>query len=248
MLSDLRVIKVGGGEIEDRAWLARFARGKSTPLEGNEIREAYRNTGSAIGAFIDLADRAGAEIVLPVAGNAAPSGPGEIGAYEWLSGRILDAAMRAARLPRDSVFITNVVKCRPPGNRRPKPDEAAACRTYLLAQIACVRPRVIVTLGATALRGVLGPGHELRTARGEDLRLGEIPVVATYHPAGVLYNRRLERDLRRDLRHVGVHVRVVGRHLAAREQPVAQRAARGEGGENRQHGGAAQPDPRAGIH
>ena len=55
--------------------LARFARGKNTPLVGDEIREAYRNTGSAIGAFIDLADRAGAEIVLPVAGNAAPSGP-----------------------------------------------------------------------------------------------------------------------------------------------------------------------------
>ena len=136
------------------------------------------------------------------------------------AGRILDAAMRAARLPRDSVFITNVVKCRPPGNRRPKPDEAAACRTYLLAQIACVRPRVIVTLGATALRGVLGPGHELRTARGEDLRLGEIPVVATYHPAGVLYNRRLERDLRRDLRRVA---RRVGPSLESPRQRASGR-------------------------
>ena len=74
--------------------LARFAHGRQTPLTGNDIREAFRDTGSAIGAFIDLADRAGAEVVLPVAGNAAPSGPVDIGAYEWMSGRILDAVRR----------------------------------------------------------------------------------------------------------------------------------------------------------
>ena len=118
------------------------------------------------------------------------------------AGRILDAALEAAHLPRESVFVTNVVKCRPPGNRRPKPDELAACRSYLMGQIACVRPRIIVTLGATALRGLLGPGHELRTARGKPLRLGELRVVATYHPAAVLYNRNLEGALRRDLRKV----------------------------------------------
>lgn len=116
------------------------------------------------------------------------------------AGRILDDALEAARLPRASVFISNVVKCRPPGNRRPKPDEVAVCRAYLMGQIACVQPRVIVTLGATALRGLLGPGHELRASRGKSLRLGEIPVVATYHPAAVLYNRRLERALRLDMK------------------------------------------------
>ncbi len=118
------------------------------------------------------------------------------------AGRILDAALEAARLPRESVFITNVVKCRPPRNRRPKPDELAACGPYLVRQIASVRPRVIVTLGATALRGLLGPGHELKASRGKLLRWGDLPVVATYHPAGVLYNRNLERALRSDLRKV----------------------------------------------
>lgn len=147
------------------------------------------------------------------------------------AGRILDAALGAARLPRESVFITNVVKCRPPKNRRPKPDEVAACRTYLLGQIACVQPRVIVTLGATALRGLLGPGHELRTARGQILHLGAISVVATYHPAAVLYNRRLERDLRRDLRKVarsalpGADARVVGKP-SGRKPSRAGRATR----------------------
>ncbi len=115
------------------------------------------------------------------------------------AGRILEAALEAAGLPRDSVFITNVVKCRPPRNRRPTRREAEACRPYLMTQIACVQPRVIVTLGATALRALLGPGHELRAARRAALRFGETPVRATYHPAAILYNRRLEALLRRDL-------------------------------------------------
>ncbi len=142
------------------------------------------------------------------------------------AGRILDAALAAARLPRESVFITNVVKCRPPKNRRPKRDEVAACRTYLLGQIALVRPQIIVTLGATALRGVLGPGHELKTARRKALRLGETPVVATYHPAGVLYNRRLEPKLRRDLKKVARSVLpAMARRGAAK--PTGRRPSRG---------------------
>ena len=118
------------------------------------------------------------------------------------AGRILNAAVSAAGLPRDTVFITNSVKCRPPGNRRPKADELEACRGYLLAQIAAVRPNVIVTLGATGLRSLLGPRPGLAEARRTALTFGGVPVVATYHPAGVLYNRSLERALREDLARV----------------------------------------------
>ncbi len=118
------------------------------------------------------------------------------------AGKILDAALKAARLSRDDVFITNVVKCRPPDNRSPKADEIEACRPYLLAQIAAVRPSVLVTLGSTALRGLLGPGVELKAARRKALEFDGTPVVASYHPAAVLYNRKLERDLRNDLRRV----------------------------------------------
>lgn len=71
--------------------LARFARARATPWEGEAIRDAFRNTGSAIGAFIDLATKAGADMVLPVAGNAAPSGPVQTEAYEWMTSRILAA-------------------------------------------------------------------------------------------------------------------------------------------------------------
>jgi DNA polymerase len=116
------------------------------------------------------------------------------------AGKILDKALAAARLPRSSVFITNVVKCRPPANRGPRSDEIEACRPYLMTQIATVRPKVLVTLGSTALRGLLGTGIDLKDARGKTLAFGDIPVVPTYHPAAILYNRRLEPTLRNDLR------------------------------------------------
>ena len=116
------------------------------------------------------------------------------------AGKVLNRALEAAGLPRESVFITNVVKCRPPGNRKPKAKERAACRPFLLAQIAAIRPKMIVTLGSTALRGLIGPGSDFKSARGRTLQFGEVPVRATYHPAAVLYNRNLERALRRDLR------------------------------------------------
>lgn len=116
------------------------------------------------------------------------------------AGKILEKALAAARLSRRSVFITNVVKCRPPANRGPRADEVEACRPYLMSQIATVRPKVLVTLGSTALRGLLGAGIDLKDARGKTLAFGDIPVLPTYHPAAILYNRRLEPALRSDLR------------------------------------------------
>jgi microcystin degradation protein MlrC len=74
--------------------LARFARGGDTPLEGEAIRAAFQGTGTAIGAFLELADRAGAQVALPVAGDAAPSGPVTTDAYEWMATRILDAVAK----------------------------------------------------------------------------------------------------------------------------------------------------------
>src|SRR4051812_1633607 len=71
--------------------LARFAQGRTAPLEGNEAIEEARGTGSALGAFIDLAGRAGAEIVLPIAGHAQPSGRVEQSAFEYMAGKIVDA-------------------------------------------------------------------------------------------------------------------------------------------------------------
>lgn len=115
------------------------------------------------------------------------------------AGAILAKVLASAGLSREDAFITNIVKCRPPGNRAPRPDEVEACRPYLLRQHELVQPKVIVALGSSALRGLLGPGVDLKEARGRDLHLGQTPVVGTYHPAAVLYRRKLEEDLRRDL-------------------------------------------------
>src|SRR5207249_1457421 len=109
-------------------------------------------------------------------------------------------ARTAARLPRGSVFITNVVKCRPPANRGPRSDEVESCRPYLMTELAAVRPKVVVTLGSTALKGLLGKGIDLKEARGKTLVFGDLPVLPTCHPAAILYNRRLEPTLRNDLR------------------------------------------------
>jgi len=123
------------------------------------------------------------------------------------AGKILDRALDAARLPRGSVFITNVVKCRPPGNRSPRADEIEACRPYLLTQIAAIRPKAVVTLGSTALHAVLGAALELKDARTRRLAVDDVSVVSTYHPAAVLYNRGLERTIRGDLGKVARAVR-----------------------------------------
>ena len=116
------------------------------------------------------------------------------------AGKILDAALLRAGIPRDRTFITNTVKCRPPRNRRPRTAELAACRPYLVAQLAAIRPQAIVALGQTATADLLGPSAALAHVRGTWGAFGGVPVLATYHPAAVLYNRRLLPVLVADLR------------------------------------------------
>ena len=115
------------------------------------------------------------------------------------AGRVLDVALGKAGVPRGGVFVTNVIKCRPPGNRRPKPAEVDACADYLDHQIALVRPRIVVALGQTALDR-LAPGKRLADWRGKVVEDLALPVVVTYHPAAALYNPRLTATLARDLR------------------------------------------------
>ena len=120
--------------------------------------------------------------------------------FQGAAGRVLEDALDRARLPRNRAFITNAVKCRPPENRRPRSTELETCRPYLLAQLAAVRPRVVVALGETALRDLLGRSASLAAHRGTWSDFCGRPVLATYHPAAVLYNRRLFPVLVADLR------------------------------------------------
>jgi len=103
------------------------------------------------------------------------------------SGKLLDRLMEEELgFGRASCYIANIVKCRPPGNRDPKPDEIEACRPWLEGQLERLRPRVIVTLGNTATRTLLGTTQGVTRLRGKTYPWRDIVLVPTYHPAAVL--------------------------------------------------------------
>ena len=105
------------------------------------------------------------------------------------AGRLLDAMLASIGLARgDKVYITNVLKSRPPGNRDPEPDEVAACMAYLLAQVELIRPKIILALGRVAAQSLLGTGEALGRLRGSVHRFQGVPLVVTYHPAYLLRN------------------------------------------------------------
>jgi len=103
------------------------------------------------------------------------------------AGRLLDNMLGALGLSRaDNVYIANVQKCRPPGNRTPEPAEIEACRPYLDRQIALIRPRLIVALGRSAATTLLGYDATIAALRGRVHRYRDVPLVVTYHPAYLL--------------------------------------------------------------
>lgn len=108
------------------------------------------------------------------------------------AGQLLDQILAAAGIPRESVFIGNMVKCRPPGNRNPEPDEIASCEHWLLDQIGLIRPQIIVTLGNVPTQWALETKNGITKTRGqwgEFRKLGApIPVLPMFHPAYLLRN------------------------------------------------------------
>lgn len=102
------------------------------------------------------------------------------------AGQLLDKMIVAMGLTRESVYITNIVKCRPPGNRAPAPDETAACTPYLLKQLETVRPKVIVTLGHPAARYMLNTKQTMGRMRGQWQTWRGIRLMPTFHPSYVL--------------------------------------------------------------
>jgi len=117
------------------------------------------------------------------------------------AGQLLTKMIAAMRFRREEVYIANVVKCRPPGNRVPEDDEAAECLGYLRKQIELVKPAVIVLLGATALRFLLQK-NGIRRCRGVWHEYRGIPVMPTYHPAYLLRQASAKRDVWNDLKMV----------------------------------------------
>jgi DNA polymerase len=105
------------------------------------------------------------------------------------AGKLLDAMLAAIGLKRgENVYITNVLKSRPPGNRNPEADEIAACMPYLLSQIELIRPKIILALGRFAAQNLLQTDEPIGRLRGRVHRYRDIPLVVTYHPAYLLRN------------------------------------------------------------
>jgi uracil-DNA glycosylase family 4 len=116
------------------------------------------------------------------------------------AGRLLTHLLKTIDLDRRAVFITNVVKCRPPGNRDPSPEEIDACNDHLLAQIALITPKVICTLGRFAAQTLIDKGLSISRQHGKPRRLSGILYVPLYHPAAALHQARLIDPLEADMR------------------------------------------------
>ena len=129
------------------------------------------------------------------------------------AGQLLTKIIEAMGLRRADVYIANVLKCRPPGNRTPEPAEVANCLPYLVAQIALVKPRVIVALGATAVQTLLDVQLGITRMRGNWYTFQEIPIMPTFHPAYLLRNPAAKKDVWQDMQAV---VKKLGRALPAR--------------------------------
>ncbi|MEK6245967.1 MAG: uracil-DNA glycosylase, partial [Pseudomonadota bacterium] len=105
------------------------------------------------------------------------------------AGKLLDNMLAAIGLGRDNnVFIANVLKCRPPGNRNPAPDEVAKCSPHLLRQIELIQPKLILAMGRFAAQTLLGTDATIASLRGKVHRYAGVPLIVTYHPAYLLRN------------------------------------------------------------
>lgn len=121
------------------------------------------------------------------------------------AGRILDNLLKKAGIERSQVFITNIVKCRPPNNRVPEEDELIACRPYLDRQIALIKPKVICILGRTAYSSILG-GSSITASRGKIIERSGQKYFSTFHPAAIIYNKSLRSTLEADLKRLAAEI------------------------------------------
>ena len=158
-----------------------LTRGKAVPGEGNPDRPDVMFVGEAPGRDEDVQGR-------PFVGRA---------------GQLLDKMIAAMGYRREEVFIANIIKCRPPQNRTPTPEEMAVCIPYLRRQIAFVRPKTIVALGATAFKGLSGdPLANISRRRGTWCSFEGIPMMPTFHPAYLLRVPSAKRVVWDDLQKV----------------------------------------------
>jgi uracil-DNA glycosylase len=118
------------------------------------------------------------------------------------AGQLLTRIIEAIGLKREDVYIANVVKCRPPGNRNPEPDEVESCQPFLFRQIAAIRPKVIVALGKFAAQSLLQTTDPITRLRGREFKYRGATLIPTFHPAYLLRNPSSKREVWEDMKKV----------------------------------------------
>jgi DNA polymerase len=118
------------------------------------------------------------------------------------AGQLLTKIIEAIELRREDVYIANVIKCRPPGNRNPEPDEVEQCEPFLFRQIDTIKPRVIVALGKFAAQSLLRTADPITRLRGREYKYRDAILIPTYHPAYLLRTPSAKRDVWEDMKRV----------------------------------------------
>ena len=115
------------------------------------------------------------------------------------AGKLMDQAFIGLGIMRENIYIANIVKCRPPNNRTPHKDEANACLDYLRNQVILIKPRIIVLMGNTALKNILGENYGITSSRGKWINKKGILYMPTFHPAALLRDDTKKIDFWNDL-------------------------------------------------
>jgi DNA polymerase len=118
------------------------------------------------------------------------------------AGQLLTKILQSINLPREEVYITNIVKCRPPQNRNPQPDEIQSCNLFLVKQINVVQPKIICALGSFSAQTLLKTDTKITALRGKLFDLEGIKVIPTYHPAFLLRNPERKREVWEDMKKI----------------------------------------------
>lgn len=150
-------------------------------------------------AVFGVGDLAARWLVIGEAPGADEDRQGE--PFVGRAGKLLNNMLLAIDLKREQVYITNIVKCRPPGNREPAPEEAQSCAPYLARQIALIKPKIILAVGRVAAQNLLKSDRPVGTMRGKRFYYDDtdIPIVVTYHPAYLLRSPQEKRKAWQDL-------------------------------------------------
>lgn len=118
------------------------------------------------------------------------------------AGQLMNKAFQALGINREEIYIANIVKCRPPSNRVPEEDEAQACLNYLRNQVVLIKPEIIVLLGSTALKTILGKEYGITAVRGKWMEKNGIKYMPTWHPAALLRDENKKIEFWQDLKEV----------------------------------------------